>query len=142
MVNNPNLATNLQPRVGCNASCRGPDVFTSRRRRGGLGKQSTLRYTSMATPSLPHSLSRSVQRVQPRPSIQPIIKFIFSPRFVGLETCDIVRRLFLFPISKQDKNLGFSQVKSGNPDTSRYFVLSGRSAVVSDYTANFSQTKK
>ena len=88
------------------------------------------------------SLSRSVQRVQPRPSIQPIIKFIFSPRFVGLETCDKVRRLFLFPISKQNKNLGFSHMKSGNPDTSRYFVLSGRSAVVSDYTANFSQTKK
>ena len=53
-----------------------------------------------------------------------------------------VRRLFLFPISKQNKNLGFSQVKSGNPDTSRYFVLSDRSAEVSDYTANFSQTKK
>ena len=85
-----------------------------------------------------------MQRVQLRPSIQPIIKFIFSPRFVGLETCDKVRRLFLFPISKQNKNLGFSHVKSGNPDTSRYFVLSvsGRSAVVSDYTANFSQTKK
>ena len=83
-----------------------------------------------------------MQRVQPRPSIQPIIKFIFSPRFVGLETCDKVRRLFLFPISKQNKNLGFSHVKSGNPDTSRYFVLSGRSAVVSDYSANFSQTKK
>ena len=33
-------------------------------------------------------------------------------------------------------------MKSGNPDTSRYFVLSGRSAVVSDYAANFSQTKK
>ena len=83
-----------------------------------------------------------MQRVQPRPSIQPIIKFIFSPRFVGLETCDKVRRLFLFPISKQNKNLGFSHVESGNPDTSRYFVLSGRSAVVSDYAANFSQTKK
>ena len=83
-----------------------------------------------------------MQRVQPRPSIQPITKFIFSPRFVGLETCDKVRRLFLFPISKQNKNLGFSHVKSGNPDTSRYFVLSGRSAVVSDYAANFSQTKK
>ena len=83
-----------------------------------------------------------MQRVQPRPSIQPIIKFIFSPRFVGLDTCDKVRRLFLFPISKQNKNLGFPHVKSGNPDTSRYFVLSGRSAVVSDYTANFSHTKK
>ena len=82
---------------------------------------------------------RSVQRVQPRPSIQPII---ISPRFAGFETCDKVRRLFLFPISKQNKNLGFPHVKSGNPDTSRYFALSGRSAVVSDYTANFSQTKK
>ena len=54
---------------------------------------------------------RSVQRVQPRPSIQPIIKFIFSPRFAGLETCDKVRRLFFSPISKQNKNLGFSHVK-------------------------------
>ena len=79
-----------------------------------------------------------MQRVLPRPSIQPIIKFIFS---VGLETCDKVRRLFLFTISKQNKNLGFPHVKSGNPDTSRYFVLSGTSAVVSDYTANFSQAK-
>ena len=33
-----------------------------------------------ARPSLLHSLSRSVQR------IQPIITFIFSPNFVGLET--------------------------------------------------------
>ena len=65
-----------------------------------------------------------------------------SAKAVNLETCDKVRRLFLFPISKQNKNLGFSHVKSGNPDTSRYFVLSGRSAVVSDYTAKFSQTKK
>ena len=48
MVNNPDLATNLQPRFGCNASCGGPDVFTRRKRRGGLGKQSTLRsYKSM-----------------------------------------------------------------------------------------------
>ena len=33
-----------------------------------------------ARPSLLHSLSRGVQR------IQPIITFIFSPNFVGLET--------------------------------------------------------
>ena len=46
-----------------------------------------------ARPSLLHSLSRSVQRIQPRPSIQPIIKFIFSPHFVGfLETWDMRQR--------------------------------------------------
>ena len=38
-----------------------------------------------ARPILLHSLSRGVQRIQPRTSIQPIIKFIFSPHFVGLE---------------------------------------------------------
>ena len=43
--------------------------------------------------SLLHSLSRGVQRIQPRPSIQPIIKFIFSPHFVGfLETWDMRQR--------------------------------------------------
>ena len=65
-----------------------------------------------------------MQRIQPRPSIEAIIKFIFSPRFVDLETCDMrkVRRLFVFTISKQNKNLGFSHVESGNRDTSR-FVL-------------------
>ena len=36
-----------------------------------------------------------------------------------------VRRLFVFPISKQNKNLGFSHVESGNQDTSR-FVLKNR----------------
>ena len=30
--------------------------------------------------------SLSVQRIQPRPSIQPIIKFIFSQHYVGLKT--------------------------------------------------------
>ena len=68
-----------------------------------------------ARPSLLHSLSRGVQRIQPRPSIQPIIKFIFSPHFVGfLETCDNVRRLVVFLILKQNKKkLGFSHVESG-----------------------------
>ena len=43
-----------------------------------------------ARPSILQSLSRGVQRIQPRPSIQPIIKFIFSPHFVGfLETWDM-----------------------------------------------------
>ena len=43
-----------------------------------------------ARPSLLHSLSRGVQRIQP---IQPIIKFIFSPHFVGfLETWDMRQR--------------------------------------------------
>ena len=34
--------------------------------------------------SLLHSLSLGVQRIKPKPSIQPIIKFIFSPHVVGL----------------------------------------------------------
>ena len=74
-----------------------------------------------ARPSLLHSLSRGVQR------IQPIITFIFSPNFVGLETrpCNKVRRPFVFPISKRNKNSGFSQVESGNRDTPR-FVLKNR----------------
>ena len=44
-------------------------------------------------PSLLHSLSRGVQRIHPRPSIQPIIKFIFSPQCVSfLETWDMRQR--------------------------------------------------
>ena len=39
-----------------------------------------------ARPSLLHSLSHGVQKIQPTPSIQPIITFIFSPNFLGLET--------------------------------------------------------
>ena len=35
--------------------------------------------------SLLHSLSLGVQRIKPRQSIQPIIKFIFSPNFVYLK---------------------------------------------------------
>ena len=35
--------------------------------------------------SLLHSLSLCAQRIKPRPFIQPIIKFIFSPHFVGLK---------------------------------------------------------
>ena len=72
-------------------------------------------------PSLLHLLSRGVQRVQ------PIIAFIFSPNFVGLETgpCNKVRRPFVFPIPKRNKNSGFSHVESGNRDTPR-FVLKNR----------------
>ena len=47
------------------------------------------RRESEARPSLLHSLSLGVQKIQPRPSIQPIIKFM--------------RRLLVFPISKQNK---------------------------------------
>ena len=36
--------------------------------------------------SLLHSLTLGVQRIKPRPSIQPIIKYIFSPHFVRLKT--------------------------------------------------------
>ena len=39
-----------------------------------------------ARPSVLHSLSHGVQRIQPRPYIQPIITLISSPNFVGLET--------------------------------------------------------
>ena len=49
-----------------------------------------------ARQSLLHSLSRGVQR------IQPIIAFIFSPNFVGLETRAMQQNEtpFVFPISK------------------------------------------
>ena len=52
------------------------------------------RRESEARPSLLHSLSLGVQKIQPRPSIQPIIKFM--------------RRLLVlvFPISKQNKKNG------------------------------------
>ena len=80
-----------------------------------------------ARPSLLQSLSHGVQRIQPRPPIQPIIKFIFSPNFVGLETraCDKKRRPFVFPILKQNKNSGCSHVELGNRDTPR-FVMKNR----------------
>ena len=74
-----------------------------------------------ARPSLLHSLSRGVQR------IQPIIKFFLAHTLWAWRhgTCDNVRHLFVFPISKQNKKLGFSHVESGNRDTSR-FVLKNR----------------
>ena len=80
-----------------------------------------------ARASLLHSLSRGVQRIQQRQSIHPIITFIFSPNYVGLDTraCDKVRRPFVFPVWKQNKNPGFSLVESGNWDTLR-FVLKNR----------------
>ena len=66
-----------------------------------------------ARPSLLHPLSRGVQRIQPRPSIQPIIKFIFSPQFVGLETWDMRQRKMPFCFSNYEtkKPLGFSHVE-------------------------------
>ena len=73
--------------------------------------------------SLLHSLSLDVQKIKPRPSIQPIIKFIFSPHSVGL-TSQAMRQsetpFFFNPISKQNKNPGFSHVESGNRDSSRF----------------------
>ena len=36
--------------------------------------------------SLLDSMSLGVRRIKPRPSIQPMIKFIFIPNFVGLKT--------------------------------------------------------
>ena len=57
-----------------------------------------------------------------------------------------MRRLFVFPISEQNKNVGFSLVESGNRDTSIFVQknrdILGRSAVVSDHTAIFSPMKK
>ena len=74
-----------------------------------------------ARPSLLHSLSRGVQR------IQPIIAFIFSPNFVGLETRAMQQNEtpFCFSNFETNKNSGFSHVKSGNRDTPR-FVLKNR----------------
>ena len=76
-----------------------------------------------ARPSLLHSLSRGVQR------IQPIITFIFSPNFVGFETRTMQQSempfWFFFSISKGNKNSGFSHVESGNRDTPR-FALKNR----------------
>ena len=74
-----------------------------------------------ARPSLLHSLSRGVQR------IQPIISFIFSQTLWVWRhgPCNKVRRPFVFPISKQNKNSGFSHVELGNWDTPR-FVLKNR----------------
>ena len=82
------------------------------------------RWEREARPSLLHSLGHGVQRIQPRPSIQPIIKFIFSPTLVGLETqaCDKVRRPFVFPILKQNKNSGCAHMESGNRDTPRFLL--------------------
>ena len=55
-----------------------------------------------ARPSLLHSLSRGVQR------IQPIIAFIFSPNFVGLETRAMQQNFtpFWFSNSKTRQKLG------------------------------------
>ena len=68
-----------------------------------------------ARPSLLHSLSRGVQRVQ------PIIAFIFSPNFVGLETRAIQQgeTPFCFSNSETKQKLGiFTRGigKSGYPD--------------------------
>ena len=74
-----------------------------------------------ARPSLLHSLSRGVQR------IQPIIAFIFSPNFVGLETRAMQQSEtpFCFSNFETKQNSGFSHVESGNWDTPR-FVLKNR----------------
>ena len=66
--------------------------------------------------SLLHSLSLGVQRIKSRPSIQPIIKFIFSLHFVGLKTRAMRQSKTLFFLSnfkKQNKTPGFSHMESG-----------------------------
>ena len=55
-----------------------------------LGSAKEWHYVSSGRPereaSLLPSPSLGVQRIKPRPSIQPIIKFIFSPHSVSLKT--------------------------------------------------------
>ena len=79
--------------------------------------------------SLLHSLSLGVQRIKLRPSIQPIIKFMFSPHIVGLKTQAMRQSETPLCLSnfetKQNKNPGFSHVESGNRDSSK-FVLKNR----------------
>ena len=74
-----------------------------------------------ARPSLLHSLSRGVQR------IQPIITFIFSPNFVGLETRVMQQSEapFCFSNFETKQKLGILPRESGNRDTPR-FVLKNR----------------
>ena len=75
-----------------------------------------------ARPSLLHSLSRGVQR------IQPIITFIFSTNFVGFETRAMQKSetpFCFFQFRKETKNSGFSHVESGNRDTPG-FILKNR----------------
>ena len=59
--------------------------------------------------------------------IQPILTFIFSPNFVGLEKRAMQQSetTFVFPISKQNKNSGFPHMESGNRDAPK-FVLKNR----------------
>ena len=72
--------------------------------------------------SILHLLSVGVQRIKPRPSIQLIIKFIFSPHFVCLKTRAMRQSETPLCLSnfetKQNKNPGFSHVESGNRDSS------------------------
>ena len=74
-----------------------------------------------ARPSLLHSLSRGVQRIQPI-----IALFLAQTLWVWRHgPCSKMRRPFVFPISKLNKNPGFSHVESGNRDTPK-FVLKNR----------------
>ena len=71
-----------------------------------------------ARPSLLHSLSRGVQRIQHLFLAQTLWVWTHGP-------CNKARRPFVFPISKRNKNSGFLHVESGNRDTPR-FVLKNR----------------
>ena len=75
-------------------------------------KPSSGRREREARPSLLHSLSRGVQRIQP---IITLWVWRHGP-------CNKARRPFVFPFSKRNKNSGFSHVESGNRDAPR-FVL-------------------
>ena len=85
-----------------------------------------------ARPSVLYSLSRGVQRIQRRPSIQPIIKFIFSPHYVGfLETWDMRQRETFccfsnFKKKKKKKNWDFHTWNQDTSTSRSRFVLTNR----------------
>ena len=89
-------------------------------------------------PSKPAEFLGSAHHVRPSSGRREReARSIFGPNFVGWETramqqsatCNKVRSPFVFPISKRNKNSGFSHVESGNPDTPR-FVLKNRDILI------------
>ena len=74
-----------------------------------------------------HSLSLGVQRIKPRPSNQPIIKFIFSPHFVGLTSRAIPQSETPFCLSNFEttQKPGIFKRGWGNWDSSRFVLKNG-----------------
>ena len=66
--------------------------------------------------SLFHSLSLGVQKIKPRLSIQLIIKFIFSPHFVGLKSRAMRQSEEPFCLSnfETEQKPGIFTMESGN----------------------------